>query len=256
MARNRGTNHRRRRGRFSFLLRLVCSLLILGAVIAALTVFFKVQRIEVNGSERYDAQTVVEASGIEPEDNLFLLNKYSVGQTICETLPYVEAVSIRRALPDTIVITVQECGAAAGLETQDGVWLISENGKLLERADAAGEGRPTVVGIELTAPEPSAQLAPDGESSEEITVLLTLLRTAGERAMLADLGRIDLSDPEAIYLRYLDRFTVKLPWDADIATVLRGMEEVVTEKLESNQTGEINFMNLADKGQINFIPDK
>lgn len=254
MARYRSKNHRRRRGRFSFLLRLVCSLLILGAVIAALTVFFKVQHIEVSGSGRYDAQTVVDASGIELEDNLFLLNKYSIGQTICETLPYVEAVSIRRSLPDTIVIAVQECSAAAGLETQDGVWLISENGKLLERA-AVGEDRPTVIGIEPTDPTPSAQLSPDGENGKAVTVLLALLRTASERAMLSDLGRIDLSDPEAVRLHYLDRFTVKLPWDADIATVLRGMEEVVTEKLESNQTGEINFMNLADKGQINFIPD-
>lgn len=256
MAKYRSKNRRRRRGRFSFLLRLVCSLLILGAVIAALTVFFKVQHIEVSGSGRYDAQTVVDASGIAVEDNLFLLNKYSIGRTICETLPYVEAVSIRRALPDTIVIAVQECSAAAGLETQDGIWLISENGKLLERAAAAGENRPTVIGIEPTESAPSVQLSSDGENGRAVTVLLTLLRTAGERAMLSDLDRIDLSDPEAIRLRYLDRFTVKLPWDADIATVLRGMEEVVTEKLESNQTGEINFMNLADKGQINFIPDK
>ena len=38
MARNRSTNRRRRRGRFSFLTKLLCILLIAGAVVAALTV--------------------------------------------------------------------------------------------------------------------------------------------------------------------------------------------------------------------------
>ncbi|MFQ6976521.1 MAG: hypothetical protein ACLRSD_05650 [Oscillibacter sp.] len=31
------------------------------------------------------------------------------------------------------------------------------------------------------------------------------------------IGEIDLSDGTAITFTYLDRFTVKMPWDADIA---------------------------------------
>ena len=112
MARNRSTNRRRRRGRFSFLMKLLCILLIAGAVVAALTVFFKVQSITVSGNARYTSEEVVAASGIEIEDNLFLLNKYSAAQAIFEKLPYVEEATINRALPDTIVITVRECAAA------------------------------------------------------------------------------------------------------------------------------------------------
>ena len=115
MARNRSTNRRRRRGRFSFLTKLLCILLIAGAVVAALTVFFKVQSITVSGNARYTSEEVVAASGIEIEDNLFLLNKYSAAQAIFEKLPYVEEATINRALPDTIVITVRECAAAAGI---------------------------------------------------------------------------------------------------------------------------------------------
>lgn len=255
MARNRGKNHRRRRGRFSFLLRLVCLLFIIGATIAALTLFFRVQHIEVSGCERYDTQEIVDASGIRTEDNLFLLNKYSVAQTIFEKLPYVEEASINRSLPDTIVITVRECTAAAGLKTQEGIWLVSENGKLLENA-AGAANCPLVEGLEPELLAQSAQLSADGENGEKVTMLLSLLRAARERAMLADIASIDLSDPEAVYLRYLDRFTVKFPWDCSADTVLRGTEEVVTGELESNQTGEINFMSLTEKGWINFIPDK
>lgn len=255
MAHDRSTNRRRRKGRFSFLLRLLCSLLILGAAIAALTLFFRVQTIEVSGGERYSAQEVIDASGIEIEDNLFLLNKYNAAQAIFDLLPYVEETTINRRLPDTIVITVQECDAAAALETPSGFWLISENGKLLEQTDAVPVSCPLVTGIEPADAAPSTQLSEGGERAEAVTVLLTILRTAKQREMLADLRHIDLTDPEAIHFAYLERFTVKLPWDADMDTILRGMEEVVTGELESNQTGEINFMNLASKGWINFIPD-
>ena len=66
-------------------------------------------------------EEVVAASGIEIEDNLFLLNKYSAAQAIFEKLPYVEEVTINRALPDTIVITERECAAAAGVVTPEGI---------------------------------------------------------------------------------------------------------------------------------------
>ena len=200
MARNRSTNRRRRRGRFSFLTKLLCILLIAGAVVAALTVFFKVQSITVSGNARYTSEEVVAASGIEIEDNLFLLNKYSAAQAIFEKLPYVEEATINRALPDTIVITVRECAAALMTET-----------------------------------------------------LLTLVRTAGGYGMLAGIGSIDLSDAEAITFTYLGRFTVRLPWDSDLDYIFRSVQDLVNG-LESNETGEINYMLLKSKGEMHFIP--
>lgn len=44
----------------------------------------------MSGNARYTSEEVVAASGIEIEDNLFLLNKYSAAQAIFEKLPYVE----------------------------------------------------------------------------------------------------------------------------------------------------------------------
>ena len=140
-------------------MKLLCILLIAGAVVAALTVFFKVQSITVSGNARYTSEEVVAASGIEIEDNLFLLNKYSAAQAIFEKLPYVEEATINRALPDTIVITVRECVAAAGVVTPEGYWLISENGKLLERTDTLPSGCPGITGVEPESPALSAQLS-------------------------------------------------------------------------------------------------
>ena len=102
MARRRHSNRRRRRGNFGFLYKLLSVLVICAAVVMALTLFFRVDTIEVTGTERYTEKDVIEASGIQLGDNLFLLNKYEAARSIAEQLPYIdiEDIRIRRELPD------------------------------------------------------------------------------------------------------------------------------------------------------------
>ena len=87
MARRRKSNRRRRRGSFGFLYKLLSTLAICAVVVAALTLFFRVDTIEVTGTERYTTQEVIDASGVDTGDNLFLLNKYSVDQDIRTRCP-------------------------------------------------------------------------------------------------------------------------------------------------------------------------
>ena len=65
MARRR---HSRRRGRgsFGFLYKLLSVLAICGAIIAAMTLFFRVDEIVVTGQKRYTAEEIQTASGVEP----------------------------------------------------------------------------------------------------------------------------------------------------------------------------------------------
>ena len=143
--------------------------------------------------------------------------------------------------------------AAAGVVTPGGYWLISENGKLLERADTLPSGCPSITGVELESPALSAQLSLGEEKTLTTETLLTLVRTAGGYGMLAGIGSVDLSDAEAITFTYLGRFTVRLPWDSDLDYIFRSVQDLVNG-LESNETGEINYMLLKSKGEMHFIP--
>ena len=100
MARRNRYNRKRRRGGFSLLYKLLTFLVICAAIAVALTLFFKVERIDVIGAERYTQQKIIDASGIQIEDNMFFMNKYEVSDQITSALPYIETVQIRRALPD------------------------------------------------------------------------------------------------------------------------------------------------------------
>ena len=128
---------RRRRGAFSRLLRPLSLLLAAAAIVAALTMFFKVESIQVAGASRYQADEIIAASGVEPGDNLVLLDRYRVSQRIYTALPYITDVQPRPKFPSTLEIEVTETRAAAAIQGAGGWWLLSAGGKLLEEIGRA-----------------------------------------------------------------------------------------------------------------------
>ena len=106
MARRRGSARRRRRGGSGFLYKLLSVFLICGCLVAAITLFFRVDTVVITGEKRYTEAEIRQASGVEDGDNLFLLNKYQVIRNIAEALPYIEIENtrIQRKLPDTLLI--------------------------------------------------------------------------------------------------------------------------------------------------------
>ena len=116
MARTRH-NHRRRRGRFAFLLKLFAFVIAAAAMLWAAALFFRMDHIVISGNERYTEAEVLAASGLQTGGNLYFLNKFDVKEAIFEQLPYVDTIRINRKLPDTLLIEVSECKAAAGVQS-------------------------------------------------------------------------------------------------------------------------------------------
>ena len=178
MARRRHSNRRRRRGNFGFLYKLLSVLVICAAVVMALTLFFRVDTIEVTGTKRYTEKDVIEASGIQLGDNLFLLNKYEAARSIAEQLPYIdiEDIRIRRELPDTLLIDVAECGTPLAVIQDGSAWLLSPKGKIVEQLPASQAGDYAVIdGCELLAPSVGTDIALSTEFANQQTSLLALL---------------------------------------------------------------------------------
>ena len=250
MARGR-TTHRRRRGRFSFFLKLLCFALIIFAVIGAVTLFFRTEKILVDGNQRYTEQEVIEAAGLQLGSNLYLMNKYDHVQAIFQNLPYVESASINRKLPDTLLVEVKECSAAASVPAEGSKWLMSMNGKLLEKTSSRPEGCANVKGCTLVDPVVSGEAEFDADSAYKMTALRSLLQIAEEKRMRVNIETVDLGDDTCLQFTYAGRFTVKLPWTADFAYKLESLATVV-DYLEANEKGTINLMT---DGKASFTPE-
>lgn len=94
---SRSRTHRRNRGRFGPLFKLLCVLAVVVALTGGATVFFRVETVEVTGNQRYTQEEIIAASGIQMGDNLYALNKVSIDRKIRTRLPYVGELSINRA---------------------------------------------------------------------------------------------------------------------------------------------------------------
>ncbi len=249
MARRRKTNRRRKRGRFGFLYKLLSVLAICAAIVLAMTLFFRVNTLEISGGVRYSEEQIREASGIEIGDNLFLLNKFDVRNKLAEELPYIEEVHINRKLPSTLIIEVTECSQVFAVMQSGSAWLISPSGKIVERVEPAeAEGIPAVDGCELLAPSVGTSMALAQEYETRQDSLLALLSALEEREEMDLVGAIHLGEASIITMEYMDRFTVQMLYNADYAYLLR-TARAVSEKLETNETGVID---LTREGQAYF----
>ena len=254
---------KRRRKKAILYLVLFLLLLCVGAVLT-FTVFFHIADFEVKGNSRYQAQEVIEASGIAKGENLFLCKTEQAAGRIAEKLPYVESVTIKRKLPDKLVITVKEAQLKLAVQQGNSYLIMTGSGKVLEiGATELPEGAALLKGVEVKSASPGKQASfppkeQESESaraasetvgeqqangqSQEKTVLDHLLDAVQETG-LSGITRIDLSDLGDIRVVYQGRMEMLLGEDDQLAQKLKLGQEVIAREEESNpdKKGSINL---------------
>lgn len=243
---------RRRRGGLGRLLRPLSVVLAAVAVVAALTLFFKVENIEVTGTARYSASDIIAASGVEIGDNLVLLDRYRVSQRIYTALPYITDVRPKPKFPNTLEIEIVETKAAAAIQGAGGYWLLSSNGKILEAADeTAAADYLQITGVQAENPEVSAPLTLPEDSHITAERLASLLSALIGHDALSRSDAIDCSDSRKLVLQYDGRLQVEMFYDADFNFKVTCLLSAV-DKLEPNETGILR-MTMEDDYEVHFI---
>ena len=244
MARDRKYN-RRRRGSSGFLYKLLSMIVICAAIVAAMILFFRVEAVSISGQERYKDSEIRSAAAVELGENLYMLNKHEIAGRIVEELPYIETVRINRKLPSTLMIEVQECGEPLAVMDSDGenAWLMSVNGKIVDRKNAAlAMEYAAVTGVELLSPSIGTRVALPVEETERQESLLALLQALESHGMLADTDGVRMESYDSIYVDYAGRFTVKLGYGADYDYKLTALQAALAdEKIQENMTGTFDL---------------
>lgn len=244
MAKGRNYN-RRRRGSGGFLYKLLSMIVICAAIITAMTLFFRVEAVDISGQERYKESEVRTAAAVELGENMYGLNKHEIAGRIVDELPYIETVRIYRKLPSTLVIEVKECGEPLAVldSTGENAWLVSLSGKIVDQKPAllATDYIP-VSGVELLSPTIGTRIALAIEETEKQESLLALMKALEVRGMLEGTDGIRLNDPESVYIDYAQRFTVKLGYGADYEYKLMALQAALAdEKIQENMTGTFDL---------------
>jgi len=160
---------KKRRKKKNYWLRLVLVLFIAGGLYGvSQTSYFNVTDIRVEGNQYYEKDHVVALSKLKTGTNLFQLDKE---QRIAEMKqdPYIRSANMKRELPDTVIIQIEERTEDAAVVYGESYVLVNLDGMVLRRVDQPPQV-PLLVGMTLLQIQPGAEL-----EVEEVTVLKNTL---------------------------------------------------------------------------------
>ena len=218
------------------------------AAFLAVTIFFKIDSIEVTATEHYTEDELISASGVEISDNLFTFRTSKVEKELLEKYPYLASVSVTRSLPSTLVIkAVDSVPAAAVNLTSGGYCLIDENGKLLEQASTVPEGIPTVTGVTVSDMAEGKYLT-DNSKSE---ILVDITKVLKEKNIISNVNFINVSCITDVRMGYLGRLDVRLGQADKLKEKIQMLIHIAENELSPS---DINTVYLEDATTVYCPP--
>ena len=95
------------------------------------SIIFPIKHIVFTGNSHLTDDELRELTGIGAQEGLFIVSNREVSQRLLKS-PWIISVSIRKEFPDTLSLAIKEAAPFALLDMNGSLFLIDENGKLLE----------------------------------------------------------------------------------------------------------------------------
>ena len=232
--------HRRRNG---VLFTILAVILIAASVVAACTVFFRVETVTVEGTARYTTEEILSVANVEMGANMILTPGEQIAQRIYEALPYVDEVDVQKQFPTTINLKITETQAAMVLQGTASAWLLDAKGKLLEPVSDGTDvsGLIQVTGVELLEPQ-QGPAGPDhpGKPEPGWMAWSGLTQALDRAGILASVTSIDVSSSTEIVMVYENRITARMLNNVDFDRKMQVLESIVATLGETDR-GSINM---------------
>ena len=222
------------------------------AAIFVMSVFFRVEDIQVVGNSHYTAEEIIRAVDIEEGDNLFFFDRFAAVGRAFSKLPYIEAVTVERTLPNKVVITVEETTALAYLQLGEEKWTLDHNCKVLGKA-AEGEEASLlpVVGMHPGTLMIGETMQTESGDTEIVEYLAEVLDQIEARGMASYVTNIDFSNAQSPEFDYGGKYTVVLG-RRDKVEYKFGMFVTVLDMLKE---GDVGVIDVSSGSKAHFSPN-
>ncbi len=211
-----------------------------------LTLFFKINTITVNGNGRYDTDEILNAISLKEGDSLYAFDAEALEDEICSLFPYVKSASVKRKLPSTVLVDIEEENVCFSIEIKNNTYLLSEDFDVLEMEKnrnaiplKTGYIKECVVGKKVSFNEEELLSALD-----ELWQMLTLYDLEDKVDYIEASNRFDIT------FGYAGKFDVYFGGVDDCEDKIRFFIKIM-EHLYDEYSG---YLDISDKKEAVFSP--
>ena len=279
-----------KRGRF--ILHLVTVAAVVFAIVLGMSIFFKVETVQVSGCSKYTPWEVSEASGIETGSNLLGVSRAQVSGNIISNLPYVDTVRVGIILPDTVNIQITEQDIVYSIQdAAGGWWLMNDEGKLVDVTNGVtAKDYTQVLGVMLESPavgqlavahegelneiplvdmetgevpetqegeadstDPTESITVDITASQRLQTAISVLQVISTNSISGQIDSVDVTNLKAIELWYDERFQINLGDTMQLDYKISALRATI-DRMEAYESGhlDLSFTNWVDK--VGYTP--
>lgn len=250
MTTNRPKNEKKKKRIIFFVKCMIIITILIGIVVfLLLSPLFNILYIKVENNSKVRQGDIIELSGINLGDNLFLISS-SVTANKIKKNPYIESVSLQRNLPDTLIIKVKERKATYALQIEEAQYAYINNQGYILEINAERNNLPLITSYTTQEIVPGGRL--NNEDLEKIEIVLRVMETANGNQMGDLITSIDIKDKKNIILRLEgEKKTIYIGDGSDINTKMlyikatledeKGVEGELFMDGKTNKEGEFLF---------------
>ncbi|MBP9989727.1 MAG: FtsQ-type POTRA domain-containing protein [Ruminococcus sp.] len=227
----------------------VISFIVIIAALALLsvTVLFNIKQINVKPEgSYYEAQEIINASGLDTDDNIIRTDFSAVEKRICKNLPYILSVKFKKSIFSGVVtIAVTDDEEKLIFKSADGYVLCDENCKMLRQySELPNDNNLITVKMKNSVVFKPGEKVLFSDSSQEKALTDTL--KAIEKAEFKNVTKIDISDSDSIKVDYQNRFRLLLGDNVKLYEKFLEAKKVIAQedKSDSSTIGEIDLTIL------------
>lgn len=227
---------------------LVVGGILIAAVVVALYSptlgIFHVRRLRVIGNETVPTVHLVELTGVEAGENLLRVSRTRIEAQLLED-PRIQHVTVRRSLPHTLVVQVEERRpVAACARPGGGWWLIGEDAVIANTADDLPQGLLVVTGINWDG-EPAP-----GTTVTDAWIAFAMALIGDANSAGAEIQSVDFSDSTCVIAARRRGTTIALGRPDQLRSTVRALMSLLDEV----DADDYQSIDLSRGGEATLVP--
>ena len=200
----------------------------------------QIRNVAVIGNRNIQWEEIVHLAGLDGKVSYFSVSEEKI-RTGINSHRYLEFQKIEKEFPGNITIYLKERKPWANVQVMGVMFLLDEEGYVLERLDSAQlqEGLITVTGFQAKEVRLGNQIVPG--TQRQLEVYIELMQELALQNYAGEVAELNLSDPDNLYLVTRDReaYTAHLGDSKDLRAKIGTLRAVIAKLREMGKYGGV-----------------